>query len=757
MSVFRLPSTMPETDTGRLPEGKRAYEFGKTTVNDVLGACEQTIHINLFFDGTNNNDDPKTRRSWRDSTYKTHTNVARLFNACPHRPLKGIFSYYMAGVGTPFPELGEHTYSSSGKAFASGFAKRCVWGYTRVLNGVHEAMTGVHGDDLIKDDDAAKICDKLDWGLSSSLLTTKEKHLGSLYESLVQQCKRNRLVKKAYINVFGFSRGAAGARVFVSKLLKDWAKNGKLADKIEYEVNFMGLFDTVASVGPPDSFRAAVDIGTFDGHFWAARGGALDIPPQVRHCVHFFSMHEQRMSFPLDSIRQGDSYPTLKRKVLEVPYPGVHSDVGGSYAPGDQGKSVKGEGHRLGKITLHEMYIEALKVGVPLYTVDAKSEEDRMPAPVLTDFTIDPAVAEAFNEWRAKLPAIDNVEKALEFGLRQSLQWRSLRARWHTGTYITNQPFYRYAAEKCEAKLTPHQLDLETERRKQNDPELLRLRKEKAELCKQAARLQAYSGQRQAIPQIMDDMKEMAAIRAKAAANEAAIAKREWDIMAEAAGKDPAERRAGEGADELVTNDRTDLLEAAEEFQLLLGFLHPEQQASLNVRKESVIRLFSLDDAGKGAATGALGGIVGAAGGSIGGAVGGTIKKSGEHLAVPRADRAKADSPNVVLVDPDALVSTAALRSYYASDDVLVKPAPEMISYLTATTAPKAVDEFSLREKAAIELFDNYIHDSRAWFRVPNFHEYALGGYGWARSFFVGGDKRIQYLGMTGSAQKRAA
>ncbi|SPC08569.1 DUF3304 domain-containing protein [Cupriavidus oxalaticus] len=38
MSVFRLPNAMPETDKGRLPEGKRAYENGKATVNDPLGS-----------------------------------------------------------------------------------------------------------------------------------------------------------------------------------------------------------------------------------------------------------------------------------------------------------------------------------------------------------------------------------------------------------------------------------------------------------------------------------------------------------------------------------------------------------------------------------------------------------------------------------------------------------------------------------------------------------------------------------------------
>ncbi|WP_439683270.1 DUF3304 domain-containing protein [Cupriavidus oxalaticus] len=39
MSVFRLPNAMPETDKSRLPEEKRAYENGKSTVNDPPWAC----------------------------------------------------------------------------------------------------------------------------------------------------------------------------------------------------------------------------------------------------------------------------------------------------------------------------------------------------------------------------------------------------------------------------------------------------------------------------------------------------------------------------------------------------------------------------------------------------------------------------------------------------------------------------------------------------------------------------------------------
>ncbi|MGH8790067.1 MAG: T6SS phospholipase effector Tle1-like catalytic domain-containing protein [Cupriavidus necator] len=547
MSVFRLPSPMPES--GRLPMGKRAYDGGKTAVTDPLGSCEQTIHINLFFDGTNNNDAPQN--PWRDSKSHTHTNVARLFNATSDLVNKGIYKYYIVGVGTPFPEIDEHTYSSAGKALAVGFAKRCAWGYTRVLNALHEALTGRHDDHLIPDDVANTICSSLDGDLHSFKLSEREKHLGSIHDAVVRSCQSNRLIKKAHINVFGFSRGAAGARVFVSKLIKSWATGGKLIGKIPYEVNFMGLFDTVASVGPPDSTRAAVDFEDFDGHFGWAKGGALDIPEQVRRCVHFFAMHEQRMSFPLDSIRKDKSYPADDYRRREVAYPGVHSDVGGSYAPGDQGKSIKGEGHRLGKITLHDMYIEALKSGVPLYTVDARNEEDRMNDLVQADFSIDPAVAKAFNDWLAKLPALDSLEKAFEYGMRQSLQWRTLRAGWHNrGKYITNQSFYGYCADpanKREDSKTPHQLQSETDEAMKTDPSVQRLQAENERLHGEIKRIQDRNMFVRPAPQVMADMATKKALEAKIATNDAAIAARGKEIMAQKVGKKPSDCRPGEG------------------------------------------------------------------------------------------------------------------------------------------------------------------------------------------------------------------
>nr|WP_243465211.1 DUF2235 domain-containing protein [Photorhabdus temperata] len=142
--------------------------------------------------------------------------------------------------------------------------------------------------------------------------------------------------------VYGFSRGAAEARAFVNWLAELLpppkgdnpkpsqclqAKNETDPDgNLPISVEFLGLFDTVASVGMSHV------VPVVEGHMaWA--DGTQELPSEeiygglVKRCVHLVSTHEQRLSFPLDSIRRSDgSYPTGSTEVI---YPGVHSDLGG--------------------------------------------------------------------------------------------------------------------------------------------------------------------------------------------------------------------------------------------------------------------------------------------------------------------------------------------------------------------------------------------------------------------------------------------
>ena len=134
--------------------------------------------------------------------------------------------------------------------------------------------------------------------------------------------------------------------------------------------------------------------------------------------------------------------------------------------------------------------------------------------------------------------------------------------------------------------------------------------------------------------------------------------------------------------------------------------------------------------------------------------------KNAAQLLYVRRDR-NPDSGRIKLVDKDmhvrtgpvvagALKTKAFLPERY---DVLVLPAREMVEKLREWTAPKAVEQFERQNRAIIALFDDYIHDSRAWFRMPYFHEYSPGGYGWARVFFVGNDNAVRHLGLAEDAR----
>ena len=112
--------------------------------------------------------------------------------------------------------------------------------------------------------------------------------------------------------VFGFSRGAALARKFVSMLMKE-KKNCK--------VNFLGVFDTVAAMN--GIHREGEEISS-DVVF---ENGSLH--ENVERAVHIVSLDENRVPFTPTLINQNTDADN--ERILEVWFPGVHSDIGGGY------------------------------------------------------------------------------------------------------------------------------------------------------------------------------------------------------------------------------------------------------------------------------------------------------------------------------------------------------------------------------------------------------------------------------------------
>jgi len=708
----KWPELMP--DGGRLSESKNASQLGKALVTDPKMSCPQTLHVTLFFDGTNNNDD-EANKTWRDSKVQAHTNVARLYSAAIGNPEKGIFCWYIPGVGTPFKKIGEDVYTQPGKALAAGFDNRCVWGYTRLLNSAYYAIATSRKRILIEDDEARKLCDA-----HAAVVDNFKRHLLRLdaaHRQAVDEGRQPQSVRQVWINVIGFSRGAAEARAFVHKLINEWAPGGKLGDgagkyALPYTVNFMGLFDTVAAVGLPDATRGMLNYASLAGHSsfpWASKhmgmafaaNGAMNIPDEVRFCHHAFSIHEQRMSFALDSIQMGST--GLGGNRMEVAYPGVHSDIGGGYEPGEQGKACDEYGNgldscKLSQIPLHDIYIAALKCGVPLMTGD---DINNTPG-IANDFKIDPTVIKKFNAWRAAAPAINSLEDAMRFGMSQLLAWRTLRAQIGTSHYVTEQPFYKRAREDA---MSPIQLSRAVGQAQQTDPQYQQLTRqlEDAKEKNEGSRSNnAYSA-----ATIYESMEQTQQLVAKQTA-------RTGELTGEIAHPDaqpgprPNTSRPGEEPADMATNDRRDLRFGAEEMRLLLSCLNPIQRQRWRIDMTSPIALPTLTHA------------------------------------------APSDSPKVKLVERglnSRLNGASTLARFNPDDDIVLKPVEDVLPFMRKSTSDEAVAEL-LSRPDVVALYDDFIHDSRCWFKVPWFREYAPGGYFWPRAVFIGNDERARWLGI---------
>ena len=359
--VTTSPTPFPENGQRKLSPKEtmqRARALACTMPKDKKPACSGQVFAGIFFDGTGNNrkidyEDPAPDK-------RKHTNIVRIFHTFPLPEIKpGHFRIYIPGVGTAFPEIddpGKSWEATAGSASAWKGEHRIAWALIQLLNAPHRYV--YNNAPLIQPDQAKTIIGNVAGVTSPGMM--RRLVLNTWQQKLAVALKDKKpKVEQINLSVFGFSRGAAEARAFVNWLFEICKPEGdgwKLAG-IPLRLQFLGLFDTVASVGAANLY----DGGTLAGHqSWA--DNSQEIHPAVERCVHFVAGHEVRACFPLDSVRVKLNYPG---NALEVMYPGVHSDVGGGYAPGDLGVSLTPDS-MLATIPGFNMYKEAVKSGVPL-------------------------------------------------------------------------------------------------------------------------------------------------------------------------------------------------------------------------------------------------------------------------------------------------------------------------------------------------------------------------------------------------------
>lgn len=168
-----------------------------------------------------------------------------------------------------------------------------------------------------------------------------------------------------YLDVFGFSRGAAMARHFVNCIAQNYfdfedPNINKLFSDRNIKINFLGVFDTVGSFG-----IAGDNIDN---------GYSFYIHPNwiKSKAVHIYALNEYRWGFDLQTMmpQQDTNYPIdiFSDKLIEIGLLGVHSDIGGGYEMNTSEIEQFSDNSLLACVALEKMAKYASENDVPLDT-----------------------------------------------------------------------------------------------------------------------------------------------------------------------------------------------------------------------------------------------------------------------------------------------------------------------------------------------------------------------------------------------------
>lgn len=280
------------------------------------------LTIGVFFDGTANNKyNSDSDKNNDDSYIGSWTNVAKLWNGYDIEIKEIIEKIYLEGIGTAMPVPTEKNKQLAAK-----------WEKAEVDIDDDKLESSGKGDDMYQG---------TGFGFESNGINAKIERacklvMIKLNKMINQKSSGKATVQSITIDAFGFSRGAAAARSFVSRLIEtagtvDEGKNVYLKPNylngiirlkdVEIKVRFMGLFDTVSSFHP--GFSRKPDFNNDVGEL------ALTIPSQdpcVQSVFHIVAADEYRKNFSLTTISSAGS------SGVEIVLPGAHSDIGGGYS-----------------------------------------------------------------------------------------------------------------------------------------------------------------------------------------------------------------------------------------------------------------------------------------------------------------------------------------------------------------------------------------------------------------------------------------
>lgn len=316
--------------------------------------CSDVVNISVFFDGTGNNlenDQDKQKLANPARLWKNAQSYALFEEEKNQLDTKLSHPIYVSGVGTPFNgELNKvkkiiakvQDHDLSGGITGVGGKRRLEYGENQISKSLEITLK-------------QKVAQA-----EAMLKPQVEARKNEAMVKMETKLNDHRLIKKVNLSIFGFSRGAALARVFSNEIIwntetQDLSLKYQVlgqADPAPMEIQFLGIFDTVASFGLP---------ATNLPNKLSFKGRDMVIDPRVKNCLHLVAGNELRFAFPVDSICL-DGKLANTRTWKEVVYPGMHSDVGGGYEPNSQTIS-----NNFARIPLKHMLENAEIAGVKLF------------------------------------------------------------------------------------------------------------------------------------------------------------------------------------------------------------------------------------------------------------------------------------------------------------------------------------------------------------------------------------------------------
>ncbi|WP_456314309.1 T6SS phospholipase effector Tle1-like catalytic domain-containing protein [Pseudomonas shirazensis] len=353
------------------------------------------VYMGVFFDGTSNNreniagrrKDPKLKTGLGNVSYgNDNTNVDKLEKAYLNEKKSHYYSVYVEGIGTKNPKKNDDGTLKYYGDFTRGQAQGT--GETGLFEKVEKGC----------------------FDIVNRLIYEKEKKINTLY-----------------LDVFGFSRGAAAARIFVNELYKkkswddkesvDLGYLGKAFMKLGYKtkpirikIRFLGIFDTVSSYGSNvfddvDKDKVPLQI------------------PKVGFTVHLTAEDEYRKNFPLTNIASAGA------NSIELSLPGAHSDIGGGYQTETEFVIITETGSK----------VEAEKTRMINQGWFIKKELEILP-------NIAPYYLKGTRENLSNEYGLVVLHLMAEFGLRK------YKIPWNYNDFLNNEDFYQIPKELIDVK-----------------------------------------------------------------------------------------------------------------------------------------------------------------------------------------------------------------------------------------------------------------------------------------------------------------